>query len=111
MPFMKRLIVCLVICAWNLEASTLVESRSTQLQAQAEAFSEALDRIGKKGSTATKEACKVVFTVDETLPSEGYAIRIENGDVDVRAADPAAAAFAASDLLRRAEIDVGDSTP
>ncbi len=79
---------------------------------QAEAFVQALEKLGVRGAAlgaGAEDSGVVDFGLDGSLPVEGYRIAVEGGRVTVRAGGTAGAAYAASDLLRRVRIEDGDA--
>lgn len=97
------LTLCCVLFV-TMTASAAV-SHSGPFGPQVGAFLEALESLGV--SEASLESTSVSFASDKALPSEGYRVEVQKDVVQVHAADPAAAAYAAADLVRRAELGSG----
>lgn len=102
---MKYIVAIFLFCVSDLVTAKTIGFRTQALQPQVRAFVQALEKLGVKDIKRGKGGSSdVTFLQDNSLPRESYVIKIEKGKVWVRAADTVAAAYAASDLVRRAHI-------
>lgn len=81
-------------------SSITVEVQSQKLNPQVDAFRHALEKIGATTSNQT-----ILFSINESIPSEGFAIEVGQNRILVKASTTAGAAYAASELVRQADIN------
>ncbi|MDA0934821.1 MAG: family 20 glycosylhydrolase [Planctomycetota bacterium] len=88
-----------------------VRVQTAVLLPQAEAFVQALRRLGVEGAGmgVAGDGVAVAFGLGYGLGAEGYRVTVEGSNVTVEAGGTAGAAYAASDLLRRVRIEGGDA--
>jgi N-acetyl-beta-hexosaminidase len=106
------LFVLLALAAQVSPQEVAVRVREAVLLPQAEAFAQALQKLGVSGAGmgAASDGAVVEFGLGEGLSAEAYRVVVAGARVSVVAGGTAGAAYAASDLLRRVRIDGGEAS-
>lgn len=103
---MKYWVFLIFFVTMNSGASISVGTKSDSLNPQVDVFVNALKKLGVHNVTqANGISNDVTFSLNPSLSSESYSVEVKDGKVQVMAADTSGGAYAASDLIRRAQID------